>query len=322
MNIKQLKQDAAQALRTAPNDPYKLTLLHTAITSGASLLVMLISYVLSLQINSTGGLAGIGTRSALASAQTLLSMVLTCLTPFWSIGYIHAALRFARREDTAFPTLLEGFRQWGKVLRLLILRFLIFSALTILCLQVSSLLFAFTPWIDPAMQAMEQLIAANVQSETAIMEAMLPTLIPLYIIFGILLCVVLIPVFYRLRLAELALTDGAPGARASFRISSLLSRGKRLFLFRLDLSFWWYYLGLLLCAGISYSDVLLSLLGINLTGDVWMLLFSTLSILAQLLFFWHFAPFVNTTVATAYDRLRSEHTPSDTPPVIENKWSI
>lgn len=323
MNIKQRKQDAAQALFAAPNDPFKLTLLHTGLAAGASLLVSLVSYVLSLQIDSTGGLSGIGARSMLLSAQSVLSMVLMLLTPFWDMGYLRATLSFARKEETGFHTLLEGLRQWTKVLRLLLLRIVMYAALTFICLQATSIIFAFTPWSMPAMQTMEKLIAmGDGLTETIIMEEMLPVMIPVYIIFAITLCVVLIPAFYRLRLADLALMDGTPGARAAFRVSSLLSKGKRISLMLLDLSFWWYYLGLVLCVALSYGDVLLELAGVKLTGDVWAIGFSCLSVAAQVLFMWRFTPYVATTTAMAYEHLKAEHAPKDPPPAIENKWSV
>lgn len=301
MDIPTLKHRAADALSAAPYDPRRLSLLHGGIAQGASLLVTLINFLLTRRIDSTGGLAGIGTRTVLTMVQTLLTIGISVAIPFWELGFVRAGLQLSRREPTRPPVLLEGFRRFGPALRLLLLRSLLCMGVAFLCLQLSSMLYMFSPLSLPFLEAAQPLLdTAN--PDIAAIEALLPYLYPVYILFGVLLCAILIPLLYRLRLADMAIMDGAPGARAAMKLSSTLMRGNRFRFFRLDLQFWWYYGLLALASAISYGDLLLSNL-LPIGGDVSFWLFYIAGAAAQLVVIWRFAPLIHTTYATAYHTL-------------------
>lgn len=304
MNITQIKQAAEHRLSAAPGAPYKLTLMYAGISAGAGVLVTAVGYLLAREIDSTGGLAGIGTRTVLSVIRTMLTLIFTAAIPFWDMGYVRSALGFARGEQTGLRTLLEGFRRCGAVLRLLLLRSLLYTALAFLCLQLSSVLFALSPLGLSAIEAMDAAMAEGVQSEVQLMEMILPTLWPVYILFGVVLCVVVIPVFYRLRLTDFLIMDGNDRALAAMAGSSRAMRGNRISFFRLDLHFWWYYALQLLSTALAYGDTVLSAAGLPVQGDVWYFVFVLLSAVAQVLITWRFAPYVQTAYATAYDALR------------------
>ena len=90
-----LKNAAGDALAQAPRNPKRIILIHTAVSLVIMLLVAVLDYVLSGQIENTGGLSGLGTRSVLTTVQSILQMVQMAVLPFWEIGYLYAAMKMA-----------------------------------------------------------------------------------------------------------------------------------------------------------------------------------------------------------------------------------
>ena len=80
-----------------------------------------VTYVLDLGIAQTGGLSGISNRTVLETVQSILSAASMILLPFWEIGYLCAALQFARRQSADTTSLYHGLRHWGVVLRIMLL---------------------------------------------------------------------------------------------------------------------------------------------------------------------------------------------------------
>ena len=73
-----LKESAAQKLSEASYDPKKLVLIHTGLIVALNLAVNGLNLYLSEQIGTTGGLSGLGLRSVLQTAQTILGYFATC----------------------------------------------------------------------------------------------------------------------------------------------------------------------------------------------------------------------------------------------------
>ncbi len=298
MEIKQLKSRARQIL---PANAPHLTLMHTAIALGASLLVTVISFLLSRQLNNTGGLAGIGSRSLLTTAQTVLTTGITLLLPFWNLGYTYTALGFSRGEPGNPADLAEGFRRFRPAFRMLLLRTLLTVGIVFACLQVASILFILSPLSNRTMEMMDQLLAQTDPTQLqdpAVMEALAMTMLPAYLLSGALFLAVGVPLLYRFRLTDFAIMDKATGGRDAFRVSLTAMKNRRLAFFRLDLSFWWYYLLQAAAAMVAYGDFLLPI-----NGDVAFFLCCGASLAAQLLITWRFAPQIQTTYATAYREL-------------------
>lgn len=308
-----LTQYTAQKLDSAVYPPRHLVLLHTGVALGVSLLLTLVNFYLARQIDQTGGLAGLGIRSVLSTVQSLLQIAGSLALTFWEFGILFAALRLARGQAAEPGCLCEGFRRFWPMLRLQLLRALLVVGLVILCGYAGAILFALSPFSDPMQQVLAPLLTDSAMFDPtttldeATMLALLPTLTPLFVIIGILLCVVGLPLFYRFRMAEYALLDSDKvGAIAAIRISSQLMRGRRLSLLKLDLYFWWFYLLQTLTLLISYADLILALLQIPLpfSADAAFFLFYGLHIFCQLALHWWARAKVETTYAAAFDTLR------------------
>lgn len=311
-NSKALCSDAKQALTAQNFDPRKLALLHTGVAALFSLLLTALNFLISKQMDNAVGLSGVGLRSILTTAQSVLSIASFAIIPFWEMGFTAAGLRFARQEQAGPSTLLTGFHRWGGVLRLTLLRFAVYVAVMLACVQVASIIYAITPFSAPLMEAMLSVMESGAVLDEAAMQALLPSMIPLYVILLIVLLLALIPVLYRLRMASFALLDGERAAALPAMVRSWrLMRKNSMSLFRLDLRLWSYYVLSVLASVIGYGDVIASYLGIALPihADAAFFLFYFLHILCQLGIAWLFGSRVTATYATAYDILLSEQTP-------------
>lgn len=322
MDIPTLKQTAADRLSAASYDPRKLALLHAGAAVAVSLLMTVASYLLTRQMDATAGLSGITTRAVLNFAQTMLMIAGTVVMPFWDFGFYRAALDISRSAPATPATLLSGFRRFGVVLRLLLLRAALMSGILFACLQTATILFMLSPLSEVTMETAEQLLQAGTAMEESAVAQMIQTMYPLYILFAILIGVVLIPVFYRFRLSDWAVMDDTTGALRAMKLSAYWMHGRRKWLFRLDLSFWWYFALMALTSLIAYGDRLLPAFGVQLHPDVAAFVFYLLSAAVQLAVAWRFASQVQTTYALAYDALRAEKPPIQTPQPKPSPWEV
>ena len=322
MDTKSLVREANQAVSAASYCPKKLTALHTGISAAASLLVALLTYLLSTGIGDTAGLGGIGTRAALETAQSLLKLALSILAPFWALGFVAAALHLARRQEAAPRTLLNGFRRWGPALRLLLLEGVIYFAITFAAIQLGSFLYMMTPFSTPLNQLLEQLAAAGTADTAALTQMLLEldpkelmgifwTMIPFLVLPALAL---IIPVSYRLRLAQYILMDEPPvGALFAIVLSFRLMKNNCVKLFRLDLRFWWFYALEVLVQILCYGDLLLPLVGVKLGMDALLasFLFYALALIGQAgLYVWQ-KPQVFTSYALFYDGMLPKEQPAE-----------
>ena len=307
-----LKNAAGDALAQAPRNPKRIILIHTAVSLGIMLLVAVLDYVLSGQIENTGGLSGLGTRSVLTTVQSILQMVQMAVLPFWEIGYLYAAMKMAVKEPAEPGTLLEGFRHFGPLFRVMLLKGLIFLVLGFVCTYVATQIFVMTPLSTPMLEAMapvlnDPTLMESAAGEEALMQvvdqALDDAMLPLLIITGILLCLVYIPISYRLRLVNYSVLENPrEGALVAFRRSFRLMRGNCLEMFLLDLSFWWYYLLQILINLVCYGDLILSLAGVSLpwSGELSFFLFYILALAGQFVLYFLARNKVEVTYVTAY----------------------
>ena len=75
-NISSLKETAAQRLDQAVQQR-RISAIYAGITVGASALVTVVNYALSLKIDQTGGLSNMGTRTILSTVSTMLPLMLS-----------------------------------------------------------------------------------------------------------------------------------------------------------------------------------------------------------------------------------------------------
>lgn len=313
MNIRDrkfLKQTAASRLSEASFNPRLLILIHTGVSVGAALLVTIITYILQQQINGTGGLSGIGLRSILATAQSALQLACMALLPFWEMGMLYAAMGIARKKPVGPADLPAGFRRFGPVLRLMLLRAVLIFAIVMIAINVGTGIFVATPLSNQMIGILQPLLegaSAPVSIDQATMTALIYSALVLLPILLALFLLLYVPLFYRLRMAEyLIMEDQKTGALAALTTSWAMTRGRAMALFRLDLSFWWFYV---LQAGavlLSYGDVIAGKLGITLpiSSDLAVVVFYLLYGAAMLALFWRYGSYVQTTYAVAYDTLR------------------
>lgn len=322
------KEKAILALQMANYSPAKLALIHTGVASVVSLVILVINYLLG-QGMGTGGLAEMDTRAVLQTAQMTLTVGSMILTPFWNFGLVYAMLSVSRQASAQPKDLLEGFRRFGPVLRLLLLQGLLYFGVIMACVQLATMVFTFTTLSDGMYAQLEQILAGATSAElvldTEAVAALLPSLIPFYVIFGVLFCVVAIPLFYRFRMAQYLLMDQkGTGALPALVLSARMMKGHRFQLFRMDLGYWWYYLLQLVIAGAAYLDVLLPALGIGMGINSDVLLFGSfvLYLGLQLVFAYKWIAPVQTAYACAYDFLKEQMPPLPTVDVrTQNPWN-
>ncbi len=313
-----LKNQACQCLANAACSPARLIAIHTGVISLAAVLLAAANYFLEQQIGATGGLGGIGSRSVLVTVQSMLQLAQSVLLPFWQIGYVYVAMKLARQEATAPADLLEGFRRFGPVLRLHLLKTVISIAVAVLATNIASTIFLVTPFSAPLVNALTPLLsdADAISDPTALQEAITAVgesaMIPLACIFAVVLLLLGVPVFYHYRMASYFLLDSdSPKAFAAMRSSRRLMRYLCLDLFKLDASFWWFYFLEILTVVLCYGDLLLSWMGLSLpfSADAAYYLFFGLYLVSQFGLYLWCKNRVEVTYACAYEFLRSNHDP-------------
>lgn len=313
MDPRTVKQAASDTLLDANYNPKKLALLHVGVVVLFSLVTSLLSYLLDMGMESAGGLAGLSLRSALESAQLVLSLVGTVLLPVWQMGFVYAAIRYNRRESVSAGTLLEGFRRFGPVFRLNLLLSLIAIGVVMASMYIAATLFMYSPLSDNLYTAIESL--SETVQVTALTEDMLLQILPhmgwMFGIYFVVLLLIGLPMYYRYRMSEFALMAGAPDARAAMRESILISRRRRMDMFKFDLSFWWYYALQLLLTVVAYADMILALLGITLpvSADVLYWLLLVVYAAMSLLFTTQYGAYYQTAYARYYDLLKENTLP-------------
>lgn len=313
---KEMKLFARQRLSHA-KEAKKILLIFASASLGLALLATVINYLLALEIDKTGGLSNMGTRAVLDTIQQMLPLVQVMVTACLELGFTGAMLRVARGQYVSHRTLKLGFDRFWPLLRLTAIRALIFLGAGMFCLYCGTLIYVMTPFSNAAMDILKPVMAnMTVMDPTVLLNdslvyELLDAMIPCFVICGILGLAVCIPLAYRYRMAEYVLIDKpAFGALMALRESRKLMQRNRMNLFKLDLSLWVYYGGLVLSSFVSYGDVLLELVGISLPAApvVSFFGFYLLYLLCQLGLYYLLRCQVDVTYALAYDSLLPKET--------------
>ena len=259
------KEAAGHSLSNASDDPRRLVLIHTGASLLLAIVLTVIDYLLEQKIGTTGGLSGIGTRSILTTAQSILRYVQILVLPVWNCGYLYTCLQLSRQEQVSEHSLLAGFHRFGPVFRLTLLQAAIYMVVAFVCVYAGASVFVMTPWARPLMEALQPMLESGEVTEAALMAAMETVYLPLILICAVIFLLACLPIYYMLRLAEFCIMDGQrKGAFAAILESLRLTRGSRMALLKLDFSFWWFYALDLLVSLLCYGDLLLNAFGINL----------------------------------------------------------
>ena len=231
---------------------------------GISLGCQLVSYIAGAMTANTGGLGGIGMRSILETVQVLCMYLSMILLPFLLYGHMTAGLNTARGIESPKRVLFQGFRKFGPFLRLALLWMLLIFAVSMAASNAAAILYMLIPGSLQTMLSLQNSMAdPNALMDPQVAMELIGKLWPMYVIFGLLLIVLLIPLAYRLRLVTLRILDGEKRVLLAMFTSWKSMRGHCKQLFFLDLQFWGYYALTVLASVVAYGDQLL-----GITGDV------------------------------------------------------
>lgn len=307
-HYRELKQRTDAALSRA-RDPKKAIVAYAAIISVLGLVVSALTLFLDHKISATGGLANMGLRSVLSTVQSLLPMVQSVLLMCLELGYISAAMRFARMQYADHTDLRTGFRLFAPLLRLSLLQLAIYFGILLAAYYLGLQLYLLTPFAEPLLELLIPLTEAGAVLDDRTMFTLLEAMLPVFAVVFVLFALLSIPVSYRYRMANYRLVDKPrEGAFAALRNSRHMMRGNCFALFKVDLHFWWYHLLTLLATLICYGDQLLPLVGIRLpmSDTVAFFLFYVLYLVLQFLIFYFFRNRLEVTCVTAYDAIRPQ----------------
>lgn len=312
-----LLKDTARSRLGSAKETQKIVLIYTGILTAVSAVTTVAQYVLEKGIAQTGGLQNMGLRSILSTLGTCLPLVQFVILACLGLGFTAAMLRTARGQYTSPKTLKAGVERFWVLIRCTLIQGLIYAGIGIGSSYLAVIVFVLSPLSDGPMERLLPLLSASGESllsapvldaatEEAVLAALGPVLPVFLLLFlGIFLALSL-PVMYRYRMAEYLLIDRPGiGALAALRESKTMMRGNRFRLFRLDLSFWWYYGLSAVASVVCYGDVLMQLLGIPMpfSVDVGYFLFYGAYLAINFAIFYFFAARVECTYAAAYDSL-------------------
>lgn len=322
-NRQGLKDAAIRSLAQASNSPKKLVLIHLGVTLLLSLLLSILDFFLEQQIGTTGGLSGLGSRSLMTTVRMLLRLSQTVFLPFWQMGYLFLTLKLAREESVNFSTLLEGFRRLGLVLRYYLLMGILLFGIVSGSSYVAGIIFLFTPFSLPMMEQLEPLLSDPTALENGeTMELIVQHSLPLLILYAAIVLILLIPFFFRYRMAGLVLMDTPEiGVIRAFRTSRNMMKHHWMDVFKLDLSFWWFYLLESLTVLVAYRDSLLSFTEPTISSNALYFLFLILSMICRLALYGWRKNEVSVTYVHAYDALRESLAAEPAPQSKNPPWA-
>lgn len=299
-----LKSQARERLRDNGANARKLVFIHTGVVVLLSLISSGLSIYLDDQIGATGGLSGLGTRSILQTIQTMLQYITTLFSPFWTVGFLTVATIWAADRQPQTKDLLNGFRRFSSVIGYEFLLSIMTLFLMLGTGYAAGTIFAMTPFADPLLELMEPFMASGSFDTTLLpMDQLLNAYLPFLIMWLAVMIPILAIFLYSVRLSLYFIIDyPGMGAVRAMATSASAMRGRKLQLFKLDLSFWWYYALELVLMFVCYLDLILPLLGIQLPFNATVGYFFFLAlygVLQLVLHIWK-KPEIETTYALAY----------------------
>lgn len=313
-NVRELKGFAGERVGNI-RDGKRIVLTYGAVALGLTLLVTVVNYVLGLQIDQLGGLRNLGMRKILSTVRTVLPMVQSMVAACLGLGFTAAMLRVARGQYVSVNTLRLGFDRFWLLLRCTLFKGLLLTGAMMLAAYLGIMIYMMTPLsrnvmelLTPYVTEMTVMDSALVLEE-AVYDRFVAMLWPAYLICGVLMLVLAVPMLYSYRMVNYIIIDKpGMGALAALRESKKMMRYNRLDLFKLDVSMWWYYLATVGAMLIGYGDVLLPMLGVELpfSQDVGYFVFYGLYLAATFGIYYFLLEKVEVTYGLAYDTLKPE----------------
>lgn len=312
---KTLKQEAAQRLDRLTCNPRKIVLIYAAVAFGVSLVAALMNVFLNSRVAQTGGLDGLEVKALWETTATVSELALVFLAPIWSLGLISVALMFARGKEAQPKDLTAGFHRFFAGLGLHLLTALLYVFAALIAVYIGSALMgllADTNRLNAILQPVAQAVEANpdIVADPAFLQT-LPWPELLSCLWLPILVIALITILfigflgYRLRLASYYLMDGqGMGPMQAVRKSFSSMKGNVFAFLRLDLSYWWYYLLMVLLGTSSLATLIPFLLGMPQVSDLGAVGIQFLSSGALCALYWWKGAQVETTFALAYENLK------------------
>ena len=271
MNIRQPKtvRSVARELLSRAGQLRQILLIYCGLLLASCLVTTGLNVDLDSMMSRSGGLGNLGTRSMLSTLQALLPLANTLVMLVLDLGLLAAMLRISRGQFTSPQTLRTGLARFFPMLRLILLQIPIYLALGIAAMYAAMMLFFVTPLSNAAMELLTPIVTAGASSQQmmdslladeAALMSFFRAIAPMYGIVLALFLGLMIPVSYRLGMAKLVILDD-PRAGAFRAVSESLKMTRRncMAFFKLDLSFWWYYLLTLLVSVLSMAESFLPL---------------------------------------------------------------
>ena len=317
MNLKKpraIRTAALQSLATQPNHR-KVPLAFIGIYSLLFLAVLAITHMLSLKIDNMTGLASMGNRAIFSTISSILSVIPTIFIIGWEMGYLMCALRYARRRYVEPMDLKNGFQKFWPILRAKILMGFVYIGMTLVSIYASAFIFLLLPISNAFVEIMLPLMeSATVLNPTILIDeatayAIVATGWPSCVIFAVVSPIVFLPTYYGFRMVSFCIADsGSKGALIAMSESKAMMKGHKRELFKLDLSFWWFFLLESIISGIFSLDALLSTVGITLpwSSTVSLLVFYVAPLACQVVLYWAFLNRVTVSRAVFYDAIRPQ----------------
>ena len=310
---RELKQQARERLEACPQEK-KIGLLYGGSLFVISVVYLLADLLISRLTPQTGGLSTIGTRSFMSALSGILPVVTYLLSMCLSFGYMGGMVRISRGQYASPNALRTGFERFWPLLRLTFFKGLIVLGFSMGAFYLATILFTLSPFSDRLIQALEPVVSGGsllsegtMELTEGVIEAVNASLLPLMAIFLVIAAVFVVPLLYRLRMTDYVLYDHPEaGALYAIRESKKMMRFHRLSVFKLDLSFWWFYLALALSYALNYAPMFLSVSGISLPveGEALSVLCFLLSCAAEFVVIYFLRSRMEVTCALAYNQLK------------------
>ena len=302
-SAKYLKKKASNRLQSG-NDPKKVLLVYAGIVALSSLVVTVVQDLLDSQISQTGGIQNIGTRSMLTTADTVLTIAQLLLVMCLTLGYTGSMLRIARGQYASPNSLKAGGERIWVLLRTRLLQMLIMTAAAFaLCFRVVNVCL-LTPLSNRVIAVMGTVSAEELLSNGLALIALYGAMLPIILIY----LVALVPLLWYFsctyRMVDYLLIDRPQlGAFGVLRESRRMMQGNMKMMFRVDLSFWWYYLLQALVSVLIYLNMVLAPFAIGLPPEVLYWGTVVLYLAADFALRYFFSNKVAVTYALFYDSL-------------------
>ena len=310
---RELKQQARERLEACPQEK-KIRLLYGGSLFVISVVYLLADLLISRLTPQTGGLSTIGTRSFMSALSGILPVVTSLLSMCLGFGYMGGMVRISRGQYASPNALRTGFERFWPLLRLTFFKGLIVLGFSMGAFYLATILFTLSPFSDRLIQALEPVVSGGsllsegtMELTEGVIDAVNASLLPLMAIFLVIAAVFVVPLLYRLRMTDYVLYDHPEaGALYAIRESKKMMRFHRLSVFKLDLSFWWFYLALALSYALNYAPMFLSVSGISLPveGEALSVLCFLLSCAAEFVVIYFLRSRMEVTCALAYNRLK------------------